>query len=175
MRGVRDLLRLTLTALPVALTTGVLGASVVGMAQADAAAAPLTIHPAFLAGVAAVLGALALVLKVLPGAFRGNADRDLLRTLSLIEQQQEQIQRVTGLLESQHESSVADRVVMQAIAGDMGRIAASFDRALDRLSALTLEVEQVQRDMRLHEQGAKTTREQLHELHRHFLRKGSEG
>jgi len=58
---------------------------------------------------------------------------------------------------------------MQAIAGDMGRIAASFDRALDRLAALTLESAQMQQDMRIHEQATKEARAKVADLHRHFL------
>jgi hypothetical protein len=168
-----SLTKLAATGTPVGLAAVVLAESAFIVAQAGDDPAPLAIHPAFLAGVAAVLGALALVLKVLPGAFRGGAGeagRDMARTLALVERQQDQLQKVTELLEAQHDTAADDRAMMAQVGKSLSRVAESFDRALDRLTGLTLETEQMQQDMRAHDQAAKIGRDQIAELHRHILR-----
>ena len=138
------------------------------MLQADGG---FHLSPAFLAGVSAVLAGGALLVKVIPGAFRsGNGARTSERTLVLVEQQQKELHELVRVVSDQQLAATEGRTILEEISTALQGVARSLERSVAHLTAISANVEHAQLDLAEHRRASEQAVQQVAEIHTHFMR-----
>ena len=137
------------------------------------------LSPAFLAGAAAVISSLALLGKAVgPLLVRnGTGGREVTRTLTLMEQQQKDIEAALTLLRDGQQERVTQQTTLQSLVDvvrqtstTLERVADRLHRSTDALTAISANVEHTQIDMAAHRLASEQAVGQVAEIHAHVMR-----